>query len=259
MLNDTKSESSICERGALANGTMSDMPATRHFAISLSDQGERAYSAMSEDGKACVGGVLWTLGVWLDRFPDRITSIGRSLLYRHLTPFVEITFTMDESAEALVVDHVAAPLPPRVNVFVSYSHKDEKYKNEFRVWMTSLERTGKVHFWHDQEIEAGDFWEREIFGAMALAKLAVLLVSQDFIASDFIHAKELPPLLARHAQGDIKVLWIPIRPSDAEDTEIGKLQAMWSPKDPLSAKPKPKREKAFKEIKQKLGQLVDTA
>ena len=228
------------------------MPKLSAYAISPSPEVEEKYALMPDESKARVDLVMWTLGVWLDNFPDRITDLGESCLYRHFVPFVEITYTIDDAKRELHVSHVVDPLQPRVTVFVSYSHRDKKFKDEFRRWLVTLERTGRVHFWDDDEIQAGAFWEGEIFRAMAKAQAAVLLVTQDFIASDFIHLKELPTLLARHKQEEMKILWVPIGPSDVEATEIQKLQAIWNPEDPLSMKSKPKREAAFKKIKQKL-------
>lgn len=228
------------------------MPKFAAYAISPSAEVEKTYGLMPDESKARIDLVMWTLGVWLDSFPDRITSVGESHLYRHFVPFVEITYTIDNIRRELHVSHVVAPLQPRVTVFVSYSHRDRKFKDEFRRWLVTLERTGRVHFWDDDEIEAGAFWAGEIFHVMAKAQAAVLLVTQDFIASDFIHLKELPTLLARHRQKELKILWVPIGPSDVEETEIQKLQAIWNPADPLSMKSKPKREAAFKTIKQRL-------
>jgi internalin A len=80
-------------------------------------------------------------------------------------------------------------------IFISYSHADKKWLSELRKFLKPLERTNQVSLWDDSIIQPGDTWKDEISRALANAKVALLLVTQDFIASDLIHLKELPPLL----------------------------------------------------------------
>jgi hypothetical protein len=81
----------------------------------------------------------------------------------------------------------------RNRVFLSYSHKDEvPYLDEFRPFLKSLADLGRIDFWSDRRIEPSEPWHQEIQGAIESA--AVLLVSQDFLASDYIREHEVPPL-----------------------------------------------------------------
>ena len=84
--------------------------------------------------------------------------------------------------------------PPRDLVFVSYSHLDKKWMDRLRVMLKPFERQG-LNVWADPYIEVGQRWEREINTALQRACVGVLLVSPDFLASDFIASKEVPPLL----------------------------------------------------------------
>jgi TIR domain len=71
-------------------------------------------------------------------------------------------------------------------VFVSYAHEDEEWKNRFEKHLGVLEHQGYLTQWHDRRIGAGDDWFREIEGAMNRASVAVLLVSENSLTSEFI-------------------------------------------------------------------------
>ncbi|MEO0985501.1 MAG: toll/interleukin-1 receptor domain-containing protein [Cyanobacteria bacterium J06639_14] len=138
----------------------------------------------------------------------------------------------------------------RDQVFISYSHQDRALFDELKIWLKPLERTSKLKVWDDTKIKPGDLWRQEIEQALASAKVAVLLVSPHFMASDFIDKHELPPLLSAAKTEGLTVIWIPISYSPYKDTEIEQYQVDHSPQEPLDTLEKPMRNKAWSEIYQ---------
>jgi tetratricopeptide (TPR) repeat protein len=82
-------------------------------------------------------------------------------------------------------------------VFISYSHKDEEEKEQLLSHLGVLGKAGLIDLWSDDRIGAGGDWRQEIREAMAQARVAVLLISANYLTSDFILDEEVPTLLQR--------------------------------------------------------------
>src|SRR5689334_2597186 len=98
------------------------------------------------------------------------------------------------------------------SVFVSYSHKDEKWKDLLKPHLLMLERANRLTIWDDRKIDAGDTWYDEIKNAMEDAEVAVCLISADYLASDFCVKEEIPYLLERRQTKGLVLIPILIRP-----------------------------------------------
>lgn len=120
----------------------------------------------------------------------------------------------------------------QTQVFVSYSHQDEVWLKRLQIHLKPLVREGMT-IWDDTKIKPGSRWQDEIHQAIATAKVAVLLISADFLASDYISEKELPPLLEAAKEDGAVVLPIIVSPSRFPKTALAQFQAVNSPDKPL--------------------------
>lgn len=145
----------------------------------------------------------------------------------------------------------------RDQVFISYSRKDKDWLERLRTMLVPLTRAG-VKIWADTDIKPGEEWKPAIEAALSRTKVAVLLVSPDFLASPFIHENELPPLLEAAKVKGLTILWVPVRPCYYQKTVIVGYQAAIDPKSPLSILLGAKREAALVEIVGKIDQLMST-
>jgi len=152
----------------------------------------------------------------------------------------------------------AKPLSAARNkVFVSYSHKDRKLFEELMTILDPAQNRGLVDIWADTRIETGAIWRAEIEEALSSAKVGVLLVSDNFLASKFIRENELPPLLQAAKEAGVTIFWVLLSPCLYDETEFEPLQCANDVEKPLDALSKPKRKAAWKKIAQKLLNVVE--
>jgi hypothetical protein len=143
-------------------------------------------------------------------------------------------------------------------VFISYSHQDKKYITELQKHLKPYLQKGAVTAWSDEQIKPGSQWLDEIKAALARTSVAVLLVSPDFLASDFIHEHELGPLLMEASAGGVTILWVLIRDCSYEETPLASYQAVVSPPDkPFASMPTPKRDSAWKKVCKEVNQTAN--
>jgi formylglycine-generating enzyme required for sulfatase activity len=136
----------------------------------------------------------------------------------------------------------------RDQVFISYSHKDKGWLEKLQIHLAPLQREGTIAVWADTAIKPGQIWKEEIEKALARAKVAVLLVSPDFLASKFIAENELPPLLEANKTEGLTILWIPVRASHYKRTAIAAYQAVHEPLKPLSGMSRARQDSALVKI-----------
>jgi serine/threonine protein kinase len=135
----------------------------------------------------------------------------------------------------ITVQQASTPSPLSthgIEIFFSYSHKDKKLRSELEKYMTHLKRHPSIKAWYDGEIGAGKEYAQEILTHLNKAHIILLLVSQDFIASDYCYNIEMQKALQRHEAKTARVIPIILRQAFWENTPIGKLQAL-----PTGAKP----------------------
>ena len=118
-----------------------------------------------------------------------------------------------------------------IRMFCSYSHKDEELRNSLEAHLSILKRQGVAIIWHDRKIIAGQTWASEIDEQLKDADVVLLLISADFIASDYCYGKELEHALEKHREGKALVVPIILRPADWSEAPFAKFQAL--PKDAM--------------------------
>lgn len=197
-------------------------------------------------------------------FPDRVEriSIEGDLLYRHPDPPLEITYRIDADQKVMTILDVVERAVVGALVVVSYSHKDAKWRDELRKFLKPHVRKTRIRIWDDTAIDAGEKWREEIKRAFASANVAILLMSSDFLDSDFISQEELPLLLdrAKKKEGGMTLLWIAVRPSGFElEREVEADQALNDPSRPLSTLQKPAWETELTKVSRKILAEVEKA
>lgn len=116
-----------------------------------------------------------------------------------------------------------------VRLFCSYSHRDESLRNKLETHLKLLQRRGLIETWHDRKIEAGDDWKRKIDENLERADIILLLVSAEFIASDYCYAIEMKRALEREKKGEARV--IPVIARDVNLTGAPFAGLQYLPKD----------------------------
>lgn len=135
-------------------------------------------------------------------------------------------------ARDLAVEQKQDPGIAPVTAFISYSHADAKLTADLQKHLIPLKRLGLISDWCDQEIAPGAEWDKAIATKLAKADLVLLLISADFIASEFCYEKELSKALERHAAKKAVVIPVILRHCLWAELPFGKLQAL-----PAGAKP----------------------
>ncbi len=156
----------------------------------------------------------------------------------------------------------SGPRPPRnvkrEKVFVSYSHKDGEWLQRVQTHLKVLENFGiDVNLWDDTQIKAGMKWRDEIERGLAAARVAILLVSTDFLASDFITKDELPPLLKAAEREGTAILPMILKPCLYTDyPQLSAFQAVNDPNQPLSTLSESEQDEHLVELAKRVRELM---
>jgi hypothetical protein len=141
-----------------------------------------------------------------------------------------------------------------LRIFYCYAHQDKKLRDELEKHLGALKRQGHIVSWHDRQIEAGTEWQKEIGTRLRSASLILLLISPDFIHSDYCYSVEMEQALALHQAGRTRVVPILLRPVVLVGTPIAELQLL-----PEGAKPVTvwrNRDEAFLNVAQHIDKIV---
>lgn len=147
------------------------------------------------------------------------------------------------------------PKPPPKKVFISYSRKDEQHMDRLRIHLKPLEREGLIEPWHDRMIAPGTNWQHEIDENLAAAEIVLLLVSPDFVASDYAYDREATIALYRHDRDEACVIPIIVAPVNLAQTPFAKIQVL--PRDARPISTWPNQDEAWLDVEQGIRRTID--
>lgn len=165
--------------------------------------------------------------------------------------------TCDKSLEDMLVQSILnSVMTEPTKIFISYSHKDKEWLQRIQVHLKPLVRNEKIEAWDDTQIRSGDKWKDIINTKLSYASVAILLISADFLASDFIVNDELPPILKRAEYNGLRVFLIIVKPSlFAKTNELSSFQTFNSPSLPLSAMTEHEQEELFSNLASEISNI----
>lgn len=140
-------------------------------------------------------------------------------------------------------------------VFISYSHVDEDLRDQLEVQLAMLKRQGLVELWHDRRMLAGDHLDWTISKELDEADIILLLVSPNFLASDYCYKIEKGRALQRHQAGDARLISVILRPSDWTYTDLG--QFLVTPRDGKPVTIWPDRDEAFLDVARSIRRAIE--
>jgi internalin A len=150
--------------------------------------------------------------------------------------------TMEETTQSL-------------RVFCSYSHKDERLRDKLETHLKYLQRPGLIETWHDRKVGAGWEWKKRIDENIRSCHIILLLVSADFIASEYCYDREMMAALERHDKGEARVIPVIVRDVNWETAPFAKLQAL--PKDGRAVAKWRPRDSAWKNVAAGIEKVVE--
>ena len=143
------------------------------------------------------------------------------------------------------------------SVFISYSHQDRSFLDRLMIHLRPLEKEGIIDSWIDTRLQAGDKWKVEVEHALNSARVAILLVSADFLASDFIVDNELPPILLNAESKGTRIIPVILKPCRFKrDKNLSLFQAINDPANPLSTLPESEQELVYDNISESVERLL---
>ncbi len=165
---------------------------------------------------------------------------------------------LEISSDELPLIQESTPKSKGKHIFISYSHRDKAFLERLLVHLKPLERQGLIDSWVDTRLLAGEKWKKEIDKALKNARVAVLLVSADFLASDFVIDNELPPLLHSAEEKGTLIIPVILKPCRfTREKNIREFQSINPPDEPLTFMDDNDREVVYDAIAQRIEQAFE--
>jgi internalin A len=196
--------------------------------------------------------------------PEEIVSY-RDLLtmeFEGMTEFLKvigsevISYKISELLNAVDLSYREKADSKAIRLFYSYAHKDEPYLKELEAHLKILQRNGIIQGWNDRQLEAGEGWREEITEQLENADIVVLLISADFIESDFCYEIEMKRAMERYEKGEAWVIPVIIRDYNWSKAPFGKLQAV--PKDGKAVDLWDNRDSAWRNVSEEIERAAES-
>jgi|SRR5450755_262385 TIR domain len=121
---------------------------------------------------------------------------------------------------------ILEPKAKPIEILFSYTREDEDLRDKLETHLASLKRQQRIVCWHDRHIRAGNIWNLHISTQLDSADIILLLISPDFINSDYCNRVEVKRALERHEKGEVCVVPVILRPADWKEEKFAKFQAL---------------------------------
>ncbi len=148
-------------------------------------------------------------------------------------------------------------LPVPIEVFYSYADVDEDLCNELDKHLSQLRRDGLITTWHKRQIVAGQDWTKTLDQRLNTAAVILLLISADFVASDYCYSTEMHRALQRHEDGEACVIPVLLRPVNWQNAPFEKLKPL--PSDGIPVTVWHNRDAAFADVVQGIKEVLEEA
>ena len=143
---------------------------------------------------------------------------------------------------------------PPLTLFYSYAHKDESSRTELETHLKILERQGLIQPWKDRDIEASEEWRKEISERLESADIILLVISANFIHSDFCYNTEMKRAMERQAKGDARVIPVIVKDCNWPNAPFGDLQAL--PKNGKAVETWDNKDTAWRNVSEGIEKVI---
>src|SRR5581483_68932 len=143
-----------------------------------------------------------------------------------------------------------------LKVFYCYAHRDKVWRDALERHLEPMRRLHQIITWYDRHIEAGVEWKKEIEAHLNTSNIILILVSHNFLYSDYCYGIEMQRALERHKAGEARVIPIILRPAEWKETPLGELQALPTNGKPITSWRN--RDEAFQDIAREIHNVVRT-
>lgn len=144
------------------------------------------------------------------------------------------------------------------SIFVSYSHKDEQFREELEVHLAMLKREGSIDVWHDRRIVAGSEINSTIDVELEQSDIVLLLISPDFLASSYCFDVEVQRAMQLQSQGNCEVIPTILRPCDWQSANAPFSKLLAVPRDGIPVSKWPDKDEAFLDIVKQLRKALES-